>query len=66
MVGTFSGLIVIFWVGVGFQVEKALGRIHSTKLPTSVDQCPRYNITEELTTTLVPPTTALPTPTEDP
>ena len=66
MVGTFSGLIVIFWVGVGFQIEKALGRIRSTKLPTSIDDCPRFNVTTALTTTLAPTTTTLPTPTEDP
>ncbi|XP_043243518.1 sodium-coupled monocarboxylate transporter 1-like [Amphibalanus amphitrite] len=67
LVGTFSGLIVIFWVGVGFQIEKALGRIHLTKLPTSIDDCPRFNVSEIMTTTtLAPSTTTVPTPTEDP
>ncbi|KAF0307875.1 Sodium-coupled monocarboxylate transporter 2 [Amphibalanus amphitrite] len=47
MSGVFSGLFVIFWIGVGFQVEKAFGRIHIPKLPTSIDGCPRYNSTEE-------------------
>ncbi|XP_043222905.1 sodium-coupled monocarboxylate transporter 1-like isoform X2 [Amphibalanus amphitrite] len=58
MSGVFSGLFVIFWIGVGFQVEKAFGRIHIPKLPTSIDGCPRYNSTEEdvlgLGTTPVP------------
>ena len=48
MSGVFSGLFVIFWIGVGFQVEKAFGRIHIPKLPTSIDGCPRYNTTEDL------------------
>ncbi|XP_037075870.1 sodium-coupled monocarboxylate transporter 1-like [Pollicipes pollicipes] len=61
MVGTFTGLIIIFWIGVGVQVEKAYGRIHSDKLMVSIEGCPRYNVTSEdlLTTTLAPSTTTM-------
>ena len=58
MSGVFSGLFVIFWIGVGFQVEKAFGRIHIPKLPTSIEGCPRYNTTEESVLDL--PTTPVP------
>jgi len=58
MVGTFTGLAIIFWIGVGVQVEKALGHIHTPKLNYSLEGCPRYNVTtaseDLLTTTLAP------------